>query len=114
MDPFNLTNNCTTNTAKQIWDAYIAKYKEKDCIFQFTFFIHLVTTKVGEFKYITKYNTDFQITIDKLSSSRENLPTDPKVAVYLNEIEDKYSDFAAANKSAAYIKSQKSLQSLQN
>ena len=104
IDPSILTDNCITNTAKKIWDAYTTRYKEKSFVLQFTFFIHLVTTKVEAFKFITGYNADFQITMDKLSSSEETLPTDLKLAAYLHEIEGIYLNFAAANKSAAHTK----------
>ncbi len=104
IDPSILTDDCTTNTAKQIWDAYTAQYKETGFVLRFILFIHLVTTKVGEFKSITAYNADFQITMDKLSSSGETLPTDLKLAAYLHGIEDIYPDFAAANRSAACTK----------
>ncbi len=99
-----LTDDCTTNTAKQIWHAYTAQYKEKGFVLRFNHFIHLVTTKVGAFKSITAYNADFQIKIDRLSSSGETLPTDLKLAAYLHGIEDTYPDFAAANRSAARTK----------
>lgn len=73
IDPSIPTNDCTINLAKQIWDAYIAQYKEKRFAFQFTLFTHLVITKISLFKSITVYNTNFKITIDKLSSLGENL-----------------------------------------
>lgn len=104
IDPSILTDDCATNSAKQIWDAYTAQYKEKGFVLRFTLFIHLVTTKVASFKSITAYNADFQITIDKLSSSGENLPADLRLAAYLHGIEATYPDFAAAQRSSARSK----------
>lgn len=78
-----LTDNCTTNSAQQIWDACITQYKEKDFVLYFTLFTYLVTTKVATFKTIIAYNANFYITINKLSSSGENLPTDLQLAAYL-------------------------------
>ena len=65
---FILTDDCTTNIAKQIWDANTAKYKEKSFVIRFILFIHLVNTKAGEFKFISEYNADFLIKINKLLS----------------------------------------------
>ena len=74
IDPSILTGDCVTNSAKQIWDAYTAQFKEKGFILRFTLFTYLVTTKLASFKSITAYNVDFQVTIDKLSSSGDNSP----------------------------------------
>ena len=104
IDPSILTDDCATNSAKQIWDAYTTQYKEKGFVLRFTLFTHLVTTKVATFKTITAYNADFKITIDKLSSSGENLPADLRLAAYLHGIEVTYPDFAAAQRSSARTK----------
>ncbi len=104
IDPSTLTDNCTINTTKQIWDVYTTQYKEKDFVLWFTLFTHLVTTKVEVFKSITAYNADFQITMDKLSSLGETLPTNLKPAAYLHGIKDTYPDFTANNRSAPCIK----------
>ena len=104
IDPSILTDDCVTNSAKQIWDAYTAQYKEKGFVLCFTLFTHLVTTKVSSFKLITIYNADFQITINKLSGLDENLLADLRLAAYLHGIETTYPDFAAAQKSSAKSK----------
>ena len=83
IDPSILTNDCVTNSAKQIWDAYTAQYKEKGFVLYFTLFTHPVTTKVFLFKSIMIYNANFQITINKLSGSGKNLPADLRLAAYL-------------------------------
>ena len=104
IDPSILTDDCVTNSAKQIWDAYTAQYKEKGFVLRFTLFTHLVTTKVSSFKSITTYNADFQITIDKLSGSGKNLPADLRLAAYFHEIKSTYPDFAAAQRLSARSK----------
>lgn len=95
IDPSILTNNCTIKLVKQIWNAYIAQYKEKRFILRFTLFIHLVTIKVSLFKSITAYNANFQITINKLFSSSENLPIDLQLVACFHKIEATYPNFAA-------------------
>ena len=96
IDLFILTDDCATNSAKQIWDAYTTQYKKKGFVLCFTLFTYLVTTKVATFKTIIAYNADFKITIDKLSSSGKNLSADLQLAAYLHGIEVIYPDFAAA------------------
>ena len=98
IDPSIQTDDCVTNLAKQIWDAYTAQYKEKRFVLCFTLFTYLVTIKVSLFKSITTYNADFQITINKLSNSGENLPADLRLAAYFHRIEATYSNFAAAQR----------------
>ena len=104
IDPSILTDDCATNSATQIWDAYTAQYKEKGFVFCFTLFTHLVTTKAASFKSITAYNAGFQITVHKLSSSGKNLPADLRLAAYPHRIETTYPDFAAAQRSSARTK----------
>lgn len=71
---------------------------------RFTLFNHLVSTRVASFKSITAYNADFQITIDKLTSSGDNLPADLRLAAYLHGMEAAYPDFAAAQRSSSQSK----------
>ena len=104
IDSSILTDDCNTNSAKQIWDAYTIQYKKKGFVLCFTLFTHLVTTKVAIFKIIAAYNADFKITIDKLSSSDENLSTDLQLAAYLHRIEVIYPDFVAAQQFSAWTK----------
>ena len=59
IDPSILTDNCVTNSTKQISDVYTVQYKEKRFVLHFTLFTHLVTTKVSSFKSITTYNANF-------------------------------------------------------
>ena len=63
-----------------------------------------MTTKAASFKSITAYNADFQIRVEKLSSSGENLPADLRLAVYLDGIGTTYPDFIAAQKLSAQTK----------
>ena len=72
------------------------QYKKKGFVLRFTLFTHLVTIKAASFKSITAYNADFQITVNKLSSSGENLPADLRLAAHFHRIETTYPDFAAA------------------
>lgn len=88
-----LIDNCFTNAAKQIWDAYTAQYKEKGYILHFTLFIYLIKTKVSLFKLIIAYNAKFQITINKLFSSSENLFNNLQLALNLHGIEIIYPNF---------------------
>ena len=104
IDPSILTDDCATNSAKQIWDAYTAQYKEKSFVLRFTLFNHLVSTRVASFKSITAYNADFQITIDKITSSDDTLPADLRLAAYLHGIKAAYPDFAVAQRSSAQSK----------
>lgn len=65
------------------------QYKEKKFVFYFTLFIYLVTTKV----FLFKYNTNFQIRINKLSSLDKNLSVDLLLAEYFHRIKAIYFDF---------------------
>lgn len=51
-----------------------------------------------------RYNADFQITIDKLSNSGENLLTNLRLAAYLHGIETTYSNIVAVQKSSTQTK----------
>ena len=104
INPSILTDDCVINSAKQIWDVYIAQYKEKEFVFCFTLFTHLVITKVSLFKSITTYNANFQITIDKLSGFYENLPADLQLAAYFHKIKAIHPDFAATQRLSARSK----------
>lgn len=64
-------------------------------------FTHLIIRKVSLFQLIIVYNANFQITIDKISSSGKNLFTDLLLAVYLYKIKAIYSDFTATQKFSA-------------
>lgn len=59
IDPSILIDKCTTSSAKEIWDYYSFKYKEKGFVLRFTLFVHLTTSKVSAFQSITAYNADF-------------------------------------------------------
>lgn len=96
-----LIDDCTTNSAKQIWDTYIIQYKKKGFILCFTLFTYLLTTKVAIFKTIIAYNANFKITINKLSSSSKNLPVNFQLAAYLHRIKVTYPDFATAQQFSA-------------
>ena len=104
IDSSILTDDCVTNSAKQIWDTYTTQYKEKGFILRFTLSNHLVSTRVASFQSITAYNADFQITIDKLTSLGDTLPADLQLTAYLHEIKATYPDFAAAQRSSAQSK----------
>ena len=56
------------------------------------------------FWLITTYNTDFQITLDKLANIGLTLISDLQLAAYLHGIEDIYSDFAASQRSTTWTK----------
>lgn len=71
---------------------------------RFPLFVHLITSKVSGFKTIKVYYANFQITLDKLRSSRDTLPDNLKLAAYLHGIEESYPDFASANRSVARTK----------
>ena len=50
---------------------------------------------IATFKTIIVYNTNFKMTIDKLSSLGKNLSVNLRLAAYLHEIEVTYPDFVA-------------------
>ena len=96
-----LIDKCTTSLAREIWEYYSAQYKKKRFVLRFTFFVHLTTFKVSIFRSITAYNTDFQITFDKLANTGSTHLFDLQLAAYLHGIEDTYPDFAASQRLAA-------------
>ena len=68
---------------------------------RFTLFVYLTTFKVSVFRFITAYNANFQITLDKLAKTRNTLLSNFQLVVYLYGIKDTYPDFAASQQSAA-------------
>lgn len=104
IDPSILINDYTINLAKQIWNTYTIQYKEKRFVLWFALFTYFVIRKMSLFKLIIVYNANFQITIDKISSSGENLFTNLLLAAYLHKIKVIYSDFIATQKFSAKTK----------
>ena len=88
-------NKCIIYSAEKICKYYLAQYKNKRFVLRFIFFIHLSTSKVSVFRFITTYNEDFQIILDKLANTGNTLFFDLQLAVYLHGIKDIYLNFAA-------------------
>ncbi len=53
-------------------------------------FVHVITSMIALFQYITSYNVDFQITLGKPTNSKESLLFDFKLTAFLHKIKDTY------------------------
>ncbi len=82
----------------------MSQYKQKSFKLKFTLFVHFTNSKVSVFQSIIAYNTDFQITLDKLANIRSTLFSDLQLTAYLHEIDDTYPDFADSQYPAARTK----------
>ncbi len=68
--------------------------QEKNFVLTSNLFIHLIIPKVSIFPSITTYNTDFQITLDKLANIESTLSSNLQLVTYLYRIKDIYLDNA--------------------
>ena len=59
IDLMILINKYIRSLIREIWEYFLAQYKEKRFVLRFTFFVHLTTSKISIFRSITAYNMDF-------------------------------------------------------
>ncbi len=101
IDPSILTDKCTTNTTKEIWDYYSTNIRRKNLYYGSPYLSTSLPRKYHNLSRSLHIMRIFQITLDKLQSSGDSIPDDLKLAEYLHGIEDTYPDVAAAHRSAA-------------